>query len=181
MANLCSEIILGQDFMAKHSGIFIKFGVNLPSLNICGLAKVSITAPTLFANLLPECKPIAITFRRFSTIDKKFIADEIAKLLKKGIIEKSNSPWRAQVVISTPENHKKRLVIDYSRTINRYTLLDAYPLPKIQELVETVAKYKVFSTLDLKSAYHQILIMDISILTSLTPPSRLMETCISSV
>ena len=48
MANLCPELILGRDFMAKHSGIFIKFGGNLPSLNICGLAKASTTAPTLF-------------------------------------------------------------------------------------------------------------------------------------
>ena len=49
-------------------------------------------------------------------------------------------------------NQKKRLTVDYSETINRFTLLDAYPLPRINEM----AQYRVFSTIDLKSAYHQI-------------------------
>ena len=48
------------------------------------------------------------------------------------------------------------MVIDYSRTINRYTELDAYPLPRIDDLAQTVSKFSYFSTLDLKNAYHQI-------------------------
>lgn len=40
--------------------------------------------------------------------------------------------------------------------INRYTELDVYPTPKIDELINSLAKYAVFSTLDLKSAYHQV-------------------------
>jgi len=40
--------------------------------------------------------------------------------------------------------------------INRYTHLDAYSLPRIDEMVERVANYKIFSTIDLRSAYHQI-------------------------
>ena len=48
------------------------------------------------------------------------------------------------------------MVIDYSRTINRFTQLDAYPLPQIEEIVSELSKFKVFTTIDLKSAYHQI-------------------------
>jgi transposase InsO family protein len=48
------------------------------------------------------------------------------------------------------------MVIDYSQTINRFTYLDAYPLPKIDCLIEKISHYGVFSTLDLESAYHQI-------------------------
>lgn len=96
--------------------------------------------------------------RRFSYNNKKFIDSEIKRLLEEGIIEPSKSPWRAQVVITTSENHKKRLVIDYSQTINRFTLLDAFPLPRIDEMIGEIAKYRMFSTLDLKSAYHQIAI-----------------------
>ncbi|KRX78665.1 hypothetical protein T06_15795 [Trichinella sp. T6] len=40
-------------------------------------------------------------------------------------------PWRAQTLVVTTDNHKKRTMIDYSQTINRFTLLDAYPLAKI--------------------------------------------------
>ena len=65
------------------------------------------------------------------------------------------------VIAKDPQKvHKKRLCIDYSRTVNLYTELDAYPLPRIDDMVNELAKYKVFSTFDLKSAYHQIPIVD---------------------
>ena len=47
-------------------------------------------------------------------------------------------------------------MIDYSQTIDRFTLLDAYLLPKIDELVNKIAQYQVCSTIDLRSAYHQV-------------------------
>ena len=46
--------------------------------------------------------------------------------------------------------------MDYSETINRFTLLDAYPLPKINDMINNIAQYRFFSTIDLKAAYHQI-------------------------
>ena len=112
------------------------------------------------------CRPIATKSRKYSAEDKNFIDHEIDKLLKEDIIEASTSPWRAQVVVAKPENHKKRLVIDYSQTINLFTLLDAYPLPRIDDLVHAVSKYRVFSTLDLRNAYHQIPLLDLSFLGS---------------
>ena len=51
---------------------------------------------------------------------------------------------------------KRRMCIDYSRTINLFTELDDYPLPSIESIVNEVAKWKRISTLDLKSDYHQI-------------------------
>ena len=47
-------------------------------------------------------------------------------------------------------------MIDYSRTVNRYTELDAYPLPRNDDMVNNISKYKYFATYDLKTAYHQI-------------------------
>ncbi len=58
--------------------------------------------------------------------------------------------------VTRSESHKKRLAIDYSQTINRFTLLDAYPLPRIDDTVNAIAQYQVFSTIDLRSAYHQV-------------------------
>ena len=104
--------------------------------------------------------PVATKSRRFSEEDRAFIQAETQKLLAEGIIEPSTSPWRAQVVVTVNDRHKKRMVIDYSQTINRYTLLDAYPLPRIDDVVNNVARYRHFSTIDLKSAYHQIPIRD---------------------
>ena len=61
------------------------------------------------------------------------------------------------LVVKDPlERHKKRMCVDYSQTINLFTELDAYPLPRIDDIVNKLSQYKVFSTYDLKSAYHQI-------------------------
>ena len=76
-------------------------------------------------------------------------------MLKEGIIEPSQSPWRAHTLVISPENHQKRLV-DYSQNINWFTLLDAYPLPRIEDMVNEIASYQVFNTLDIASDYHQV-------------------------
>ena len=94
--------------------------------------------------------------RKYSHEDQDFIKNETNRLLAGGIIEPSDSPWRAQVVVTKNKRHKKRLVIDYSQTINKYTNWDAYPLRNIEETVNKISQYRVFSTLDLKSAYHQV-------------------------
>ncbi|XP_068222852.1 uncharacterized protein [Palaemon carinicauda] len=140
----------------NHSALEMAFGGARPPLKICGLAAVKLVAPALFSNLTADCRPIAAKSRHYSQADKEFVKTEIGRMLQKGIIRPSQSPWRAQVLITAGHNHRKRMVIDYSQTINRFTELDAYPLPRIDETVNNVSRYKVFSTLDLKSAYHQV-------------------------
>ena len=58
------------------------------------------------------------------------------------------------MIVTKDENHQKRLAIDYSQKINRFTQLDGFPRPRISDTVNEIAQYKVFSTLDLQSAYH---------------------------
>ena len=60
------------------------------------------------------------------------------------------------MLVTKDERHKRRMVVDYSQTINRFTVVDAYPLPKIDEQVNNLAQCSWFSPLDLKSAYYQI-------------------------
>ena len=59
--------------------------------------------------------------------------------MEEGIIEPSNSSWRAQVAVTKDENHRKRLAIDCSQTINRLTLLDA--LPRVNDTVNNIAQH----------------------------------------
>lgn len=160
LAKLCADIIIGHDILQKHSSVELRFdGPKLP-LKICNFAAALIEPPSLFSNLTPDCVPYADKSRKYSKEDSQFVAKEIEKLLKAGVVEPSQSPWRAQVLITKDDRHKKRMVIDYSRTINRFTLLDAYPLPRINDMVEKIAEFRVFSTLDLKSAYHQLLLRE---------------------
>ena len=88
--------------------------------------------PDLFANLTDDCHPVASKSRRYSFADKQFIEKETKRLL-----EKSNSPWRAQIVVLKDPyvQSRRRLAVDYSQTINRFTLLDAYPLPYLMRII----------------------------------------------
>ncbi|XP_026328609.1 uncharacterized protein LOC113236663 [Hyposmocoma kahamanoa] len=159
--NLCADLIIGHDILHQHSSLEFSFGgLKEPiKVNVCSVAAATVPAVPLFSNVCPEIKPVAIKSRRHSEDDKEFIKEEVRKLLADGIIEESTSPWRAQVLITKNVNHKKRLVIDYSQTINRYTHLDAYPLPNIEELVSQISRYRIFSAIDLQSAYHQVPIL----------------------
>ena len=107
-------------------------------------------------HLAADVKPIATKSRKYSEEDQQFIAAETKRLLEEGIIEPSNSPWRVQVAVTKNEGRKRRMVIDYSQTINKFMQMDAYPLPRIDETVNKIAQYRVFSTIDLKSVYHQV-------------------------
>ena len=164
LRDLCCDLLLGCDFQSRNQQVTFKYDgteVNLVSKNFnedfCSTTISNIEPVALFTNLLSGYKPIATKSRRHNSWDQEFIDAEIQRLVKSGIIRPSNSPWRAQIlVIRNKESQKRRLCIDYSQTINLYTLLDAYPLPKIETLVQQLSKYKLFSTFDLKAAYHQI-------------------------
>lgn len=160
LENLCTDVILGLSFQKLHKSVTFNFDGPEPPFEVCGLAALDIDPPDLFSNLAPDCKPIITRSRKYNSPDRQFIKSEIQRLLSEGIIEHSHSPWRAQVVVAKDEYHKKRLVIDYSETINKYTQLDAYPLPNIDKLVNDIAKFSIFSSIDLKSAYHQIPLKD---------------------
>ena len=112
--------------------------------------------PLLFQYLTKDCRPIATKSRRHSNTNCRFILTEIRRLLAEKIIEPSISPWRAQVIVTSNENHKKRICIDYSQTINKFTLLDGYPLPRMQYMINKVSQCCVFSLSDVKRAYYQV-------------------------
>ncbi|XP_012562704.1 uncharacterized protein LOC101238699 [Hydra vulgaris] len=153
--NLCVDVILGTDFQELHESITIKYGGKRPPITFAALITMKTEPPELFANLTQDCRPIATRSRNYSQRDKEFIKPEIHRLTQAATIEPSNSPWRAQVLVVN-EKTKRRMVVDYSETINKYTQLDAYPLPKIETIVNIISKYKIYSTLDLRSAYYQI-------------------------
>lgn len=158
--NLCADVIIGHDLLRKHSYIEMNFGGNQKPLKICNVLAANVPPASIFHDLSTAIKPIAIKSRRFNSEDEEFIKQEIDKLLEDGVIEPSISPWRAQVLVAGGGQHRKRMVIDYSLTINKFTQLDAYPLPYIETIVSKVAKHNFFSQIDLKSAYHQVSILE---------------------
>ena len=150
--DLLTDAILGQDF--RHKNVKILFGGEIPTLHLVLQAIKTSTPVKLFEHLKENTQPVATKPIRYLQADTEFISSEVKRLLNDDLIEPSSSPWRAQPLVVTQVNHKKRMVIDYSQTVNKFTLLDAYPLPHMQDIVRRIAQYEVYSTLNLTSAYN---------------------------
>lgn len=101
----------------------------------------------------------------FHYAEKDFVDREINKLLKTGIIEESFSPYNSPIWVvpkkGLDENGKpkRRLVIDFQK-VNAQTVTDKYPIPDINMTIQNLGRAKIFSTIDLESGYHQILIKE---------------------
>ena len=109
--------------------------------HVNALTAMDMPPPKLFEHLTPDCHPVAVKSRKQTPSNKKFIRDTVKKLFEDGIIKRSTSPWRAQVLVTKEdETHKKRMVVDYKQTINRFTELDAYPLPDAEETVRDISQ-----------------------------------------
>ena len=156
MNDLLWDVILGREFLGQHESVSFMFGGAQSPLELGTLKPIKGIEPVkLFEHFDYDCKPVAVKRRNYSRADQSFITDQITQLLDDDIIESSTSPWRAQVVVVKNDNRKKRMCIDNSQTVNKHTHLDAYPLPNIREIILQVSQYKWFSSLDLRSAYHQ--------------------------
>ena len=80
---------------------------------------------------------------------------EVDDMLRQEIIEPSDSPWAAPVLLVKKKNGEYRFCIDY-RKLNEVTKKDAYPIPHMNELLDKLHGNQYFSTLDLASGYWQI-------------------------
>lgn len=85
------------------------------------------------------------------------IQKEIDKLLTDGVIEHSNSPWASPIVMVKKKDNTWRMCIDY-RKLNSVTVPDVYPLPAIDQMLYNMTSARVFTTMDLQSAYNQIMV-----------------------
>ncbi|GFW54211.1 putative retrovirus-related pol polyprotein from transposon opus [Trichonephila clavipes] len=95
MKDLCSDVLIGHDILNRHSSVEIGFDGNRPPLTICSSAVAQVPPVSLVSNLNPDCRPLVTKSRRQTVEDNIFMALEVQKLLQEGVIEPSNSPWRA--------------------------------------------------------------------------------------
>ena len=90
---------------------------------------------------------------------KEKVMEELEEMEKNGIIEQSDSEWASPMVIVTKKDGEVQLCIDYRR-LSAVTKFDAYPMPRIDELLDRVGNAHFISTLDLAKGYWQVPIKD---------------------
>ena len=80
---------------------------------------------------------------------------QASEMLQQGVIKSSNSPWTSPVVLVKKKDSTFRFCIDY-RKLNTITKRDAHSLPRVDDLLDALQGYCMFSTLDLRSGYWQV-------------------------
>jgi len=79
----------------------------------------------------------------------------LEELLEKGYIQPSTSPWGALTLFVKKKDGTLSLYIDY-RELNKITVKNRYPLPRIDDLFNQLRVAETFSKIDLRSGYHQL-------------------------
>lgn len=107
-----------------------------------------------------DTAPINVRPYRLPIAQRGVIQEQIGKMLKDGIIRSSRSAWNAPLLIVPKKSQngvkKWRIVVDF-RKLNDVTIGDSFPLPNITDILDQLGQSKYFSTLDLASGYHQVL------------------------
>ncbi|CAJ2633781.1 unnamed protein product [Trifolium pratense] len=105
--------------------------------------------------LVPDTQPISIPPYRMAPAELKELKEQLQDLLDKGFIRASTSPWGAPVLFVKKKDGSMRLCVDY-RQLNKVTIKNKYPLPRIDELFDQLQGAQCFSKIDLRSGYHQL-------------------------
>ena len=99
--------------------------------------------------------PFKIPYRRLPLKKKLMAEKEIAEQLRLGVILPSTSPWSSPIQMVTKKDGSIRFCIDY-RKLNGCTKKNSYPLPRIDETIDSLGGNQWFCTLDLQSGYWQV-------------------------
>lgn len=137
------------DLVHEHQNILLKQNEKLSATTIIK-HKINTT----------DDNPIYTKSYRYPHSFKADVAEQIQEMISNNIIRPSNSPYNAPIWVvpkKTDASGKKkvRLVIDY-RKLNEKTIPDKFPIPQIEEILDNLGRSTYFTTLDLKSGFHQI-------------------------
>nr|GFC35478.1 putative reverse transcriptase domain-containing protein [Tanacetum cinerariifolium] len=105
--------------------------------------------------LISGAEPISKAPYRMAPIELKELKDQLQELLERGFIRPSVSPWGTPVLSVKKKDGSMRLCIDYHE-LNKITIRNRYPLPRIEDLFDQLQGAMHFSKIDLRSGYHQL-------------------------
>ncbi|GJZ95088.1 putative reverse transcriptase domain-containing protein [Tanacetum coccineum] len=114
-------------------------------------------------DLIPGAAPVARAPYRLAPSEMKELLEQLKELSDKGFIRPSSSPWGAPVLFVKKKDGSFRMCIDY-RELNKLTVKNRYPLPRIDDLFDQLQGSSVYSKIDLRSGYHQLRVREEDIL-----------------
>lgn len=122
--------------------------------------KLTTTSAIKHKIITTDEQPVYTKSYRYPHTLKKDVEEQIKELFDNGIIQHSTSPYSSPIWVVPKKRdasgkQKIRVVIDY-RKINEKTISDKFPIPQIEEILDNLGKSIYFTTLDLKSGFHQI-------------------------
>ena len=106
-------------------------------------------------DLIPGTTPIAKAAYRMSPTENQELKRQIKEMEDQGFIRLSKSPWGAPVLFVKKNDGTLRLCVDY-RELNKVTIKNKYPLPRIDDLFDQLQGAAAFSKIDLRRGYHQM-------------------------
>ncbi|GKF90393.1 hypothetical protein Tco_0274094, partial [Tanacetum coccineum] len=104
-------------------------------------------------DLVPGAAPVARTPYRLAPSKMKELTEQLQELSDKGFIRPSSSPWGAPVLFVKKKDGSFRMCIDY-RELDKLTVKNRYPLPRIDDLFDQLQGSSVYSKIDLRPGYH---------------------------
>ena len=110
-------------------------------------------------DLIPGAAPVAKAPYRLAPSEMQELSSQLQELLDKGFIRPSYSPWGAPVLFVKKKDGSFRMCIDY-RELNKLTVKNRYPLPRIDDLFDQLQGSTFFSKIDLRSGYHQLRVQE---------------------
>lgn len=170
--------ILGINFIKKYPSLLDEFKLLLlkqgsrltGNKEICSIKKLVEENAELFKDEVTQkqlctrglhtietgnAKPTRQYNSRIAYNLQPIIKQELSRLLKLGIIKKSDSAWCSRIIMVKKPDDSYRMVLDFGH-VNDVTVKDLYPVPNISEMLDRMGRAKYFSIVDATSGYHQI-------------------------
>ncbi|GKC05963.1 putative reverse transcriptase domain-containing protein [Tanacetum coccineum] len=113
-------------------------------------------------DLIPGATPVARAPYRLAPSEMQELSNQLQELADRGFIRPSTSPWGAPVLFVKKKDGSFRMCIDY-RELNKLTVKNYYPLPRIDDLFDQLQGSSVYSKIDLRPGYHQLRVRDKSV------------------
>ncbi|GJR27994.1 putative reverse transcriptase domain-containing protein [Tanacetum coccineum] len=160
------DVVIGMDWLSMyHAKILydekvVHIPINGETLIIRDLPGLPPVRQVEFQiDLIPGAAPVARTPYRLAPSEMQELSNQLQELADRGFIRPSTSPWGAPVLFVKKKDKSFRMCIDY-RELNKLTIKNRYPLPRIDDLFDQLQGSSVYSKIDLRSGYHQLRVRD---------------------